>query len=312
MSEKKIYKIRPILQSTVWGGEKIKEYYGLDTKLSNVAQMYHVIALKNHLDNEIIGENCTLSEFYENNPKLFNCSCKEFPIRMATSCSEHKMSYHLHPDNAYAYEHEHCMGKVSGSIPYESKGIIKKSFFGHNAQTMEELKKMVEENDWGHFCRYIDVRDDQYFHTPAGVIHGGGEGGAISIVFSTNSDITYRLYDYGRNDPSRKLHIKQVYDCINMPEKELKPIDVMIEKKENLKISHYYDHAKEYTGLRLDISGKCNFECPYFAFYLVAKGEGTINGLQVKQGETIFVPSEFGKLNLDGVMKLYSISYRDN
>ena len=44
------------------------------------------------------------------------------------------------------------------------------------------------------------------------MIHGGGEGGAISIVFSTNSDITYRLYDYGRNDPSRKLHIKQVYD----------------------------------------------------------------------------------------------------
>lgn len=311
--EKKLYKIKPILQETVWGGRGIIDYYHLDTDLNNVAEMYHVIALKNHFDNEVLETEETLSAFYENYPELFDCDCPVFPIRMATSCAERKQSYHLHPDNEYAWKHEHCLGKATGSILYEPKGEIRRRFFGHNAKTLSEFKEKVENNDWDYLCKYIDIRDDQFFHTIPGLIHGGG-GSAnpqLSIAFAQNSDITYRAYDFGRNDPNRKLHLEQVYDCINVPDIECRPIDVFPREENGCIISDYYDKENEYTAKRVDIDGEGTFELDEFYFLLNAKGQGSIDDTNIEMGETVFVPAHFGKIRLKGKMKLYLISFRE-
>ena len=312
--EKKLYKIKPILQETVWGGRKIIDYYHLQTDFSNVAEMYHVIALKDHFDNEVEGTGKTLSEFYEAYPELFDCRCPVFPVRMATSCAEKKQSYHLHPDNAYAWEHEHCLGKATGSIPYEPKGETRHRFFGHTAKTLEEFKEKVEHNDWDSLRKFVDIRDDQYFHTIPGLIHGGGgsTNPQLGIAFAQNSDITYRAYDFGRNDPNRKLHLKQVYDCINVPDIECKPIDVVPRKEKGCIISDYYDCPEEYTAKRIDIEDEGRFERDEFYFLLNAKGEGSIDNEEIRMGETVFVPAHYGEIVLRGKMKLYLISYREN
>lgn len=310
--EKKLYKIKPVLQETVWGGRNIIDYYHLDTKLQNVAEMYHVIALKDHFDNEVEGTDETLSSFYEKYPELFDCSCPVFPIRMATSCADKKQSYHLHPDNEYAWKHEHCLGKATGSILYEPKGEIRHRFFGHTAKTLEEFKTKVENNDWDSLCRYIDIRDDQYFHTIPGLIHGGGGGNPqLGIAFAQNSDITYRAYDFGRNDPNRKLHLKQVYDCINIPDIECKPIDVVPREENGCMVSDYYDSPGEYTAKRIDVDKEGRFEMKEFYFILNAKGKGTVNGEEILMGETVFVPAHFGPILIQGELKLYLISYRE-
>ena len=51
-----------------------------------------------------------------------------------------------------------------------------------------------------------------------------------SVVFSTNSDITYRMYDYERDDPKRPLHLKQAFEGLNMPETDLKPHNIIDER----------------------------------------------------------------------------------
>lgn len=310
--ERKIYKLKPILQETVWGGRDIIEYYNIDTSLNNVAEMYHVIALKDHFDNEVEGTGKTLSEFYSDYPELFDCNCPVFPIRMATSCAENKQSYHLHPDNKYAWEHEHCLGKATGSIRYEPEGVTRRRFFGHNAKTLEEFKEKVLNDDWDYLCKYIEMRDDQYFHTIPGLIHGGGGGDPhLGIAFAQNSDVTYRAYDFGRNDPNRKLHLKQVFDCINIPDIECKPIDVQIREENGCVISDYYDGIQEYTSKRIDVDGSGIYQMDEFYFILNAKGQGSINGQEIKMGETMFIPAHFGPINIEGKIKLYLISYRE-
>lgn len=113
---KKIYHVEPVLESFVWAGDKITEYYGYQTTMTKVGQAYHVIALPDHLDNIISETKEHLSEFFERHPELFDCQYPIFPIRMATSCGQGLMSYHLHPNDEYAWQHEHCRGKVSGGV----------------------------------------------------------------------------------------------------------------------------------------------------------------------------------------------------
>lgn len=307
---KKIYHIEPVLESFVWAGDKIVEYYGYETKMKKVGQAYHVIALPDHLDNVITETGEHLSEFYQKYPELFDCHYPNFPIRMATSCGQGLMSYHLHPSDEYAWKHENCRGKVSGGVAILDKpkvSVYKR--MGHTAKSMEEFKELFDKRDFEKLLQTVEIKPNQFLNTPAGVIHSGGGSETMSVVFSTNSDVTYRMYDYDRNDPKRPLHLKQAYECLNMPEIDLKPHDIINEEQPEMTIHHYYSKANEYTAKGFSVNGEGYYECEQFLFILCVKGQGCINDVLIKKGETLFIPAHFGKLILKGDMECMSISY---
>ena len=311
-----IYHIEPVLEAFVWGGNKIIEAYHLQTDLPNVGQIYHVIALEGHQDCAVTEAGEPLSAFYRHHPEIFDCRAPLFPVRLATSCSEKRMSYHLHPGNEYAMAHEGTLGKVSGSIHIDPDGSVSTKLFGNRASSLEEFKRMVREEDWEHLFRSVEVRSGQYLHTPAGVIHGGGGeeegGGRLSIVFATNSDISYRFFDYHRNDPNRKLHLQQVYDCVNIPEIEpLGATDPVVREENGLRITDYYAKPGEYVAKRLDVSGSGVFSFDRFFCLTCVRGKGTVDGVPVTMPETLLIPAHHGAVRLEGEMQLYMISYLD-
>ena len=309
-----IYHIEPVLESFVWGGRKIIDAYQLKTDLPNVGQIYHVIALKGQQDCIVTETGEHLSSFYEAHPEIFNCKASVFPVRLATSCSEKKLSYHLHPNNAYAMAHEGTMGKVNGSIPLNPDGSVSTRLFGNNVSSLDEFKELVANEDWEHLFKTMEVRSGQFVHTPAGVIHGGGEdegGGKLAIVFASNSDISYRFFDYHRNDANRKLHMEEVYDCVNIPEVPLAPIDPVSYEKGGITVTDYDARAGESVAKRLDVSGKGTFSCDQFMCLTCVKGQGAVDGIEMSVPTTLLVSADHGPVTLEGNMQLYMISYID-
>lgn len=307
----KIYHLAPLYKAFIWGGNRLIEKYNIKTDLPNVGMIYHVIALPGELDNPVLETGEPLSVFYSKHAEMFQCKEEIFPVRMATSCGEGKMSYHLHPDDTYAMAHEGCRGKVSGSISMEPKGKVSLKQIGNRAKSKSEFLRLVNDGCMDDLLEVVAVKDDEFLHTPAGVIHGGGGSGTMAMTFSTNSDITYRFYDYGRNDVERPLHIQQVLDCVNIPEVPLSPIRPAITNNNGIKIYHYYDAPGEYTAERLDVYAQGAYERGEFYFLFCAEGEGCIGGETITAGQTVFIPAGYGQLELNGVMTLYLVSYRD-
>lgn len=313
MNEKKIYRIQPLYKSFVWAGRKLIDKYNIDTSLENVGTIYNVISVPGELDNPVIGTGLTLTEFYNQNKKeLFDCSDRLFPVRMTFTCNESYQSFQLHPGDEYALEHEGTRGKVSGAVALfpEGKSEPRRRRFGCKAKSLEEFRELVEKEDWDNLFDSIETAEGHYLHTPAGVIHGGKGGGSISVTFGTNSDITYRFFDYHRDDPKRPLDMKKVCDCVNIPEVELvggiKPQSVFENGIERI---DYYEKSGEYVAKRLKVQGEGTFEYDRFAFYACADGEGFIDDQPIKAGETLFVPCNFGKITLKGNMDLCFLSY---
>lgn len=306
----KVFHVRPIYKDFIWGGSKLIEKYKLNTTLPNVGTIYMVIALPGHLDNivEEVGE--PLSEFYRINPEYFCIEEPTLPIRMTITCNEGLQSYQVHPSDSYALVHEKTKGKISGNIIIEETGTVRKKLFGHKATSLEEFKALIQAEDWDHFFNLLDVPDGSFLNTPAGVVHGGKGDGEIVVTFSTNSDITYRFYDFGRNDPKRPLHLQQVFDCANIPEVQVGAIRVSPIKVEGIEIYKYYDIPGEYTALRLRINGKGSFQMTEFVFYGCYQGEGKIEGVNIVAGETLFIPANSGQIKFEGEMDLVAISYR--
>ena len=99
--EKKIYYLNPVFEAKYWGGQALRDRYGYNPDIPNIAIAYHVIALPSHkLDNEVVGTGETLSQFYENHRELFGCNREDFPIRMDSENNVELLSIQLHPNDA--------------------------------------------------------------------------------------------------------------------------------------------------------------------------------------------------------------------
>jgi len=230
-------------------------------------------------------------------------------VRMTISCNEGIQSYQVHPGDEYALKHEGTKGKISANIVLEHTGVVRKKRFGHTAKTLKEFQRMVEQKDWDNFFQVIEVADGDFLNTPAGVPHGGKGDGTVIVTFATNSDITYRFYDFDRNDPNRPLHLQQTYDCANIPEVPVGPVHVEPERKNGVALYEYYDVPGEYIAKRIIVNGTGQYETDKFMFYGCYKGQGSLGGVPVKAGETLFVPARFGPVDLVGDMDLIMISY---
>lgn len=67
----------------------------------------------------------------------------------------------------------------------------------------EELRRAALDGSIEHLMHWRPVRARDFFMVPPGTIHAIG-GGISLLEFQQNSDVTYRLYDYGR---PRELHL---------------------------------------------------------------------------------------------------------
>ena len=305
----KIYHIEPIYKTFVWAGRKLIDRFGIDTDLPSVGTIYSVIALPGELDNNVRETGEPLSAFYEKHRELFACADEVFPVRMTITCNEGFQSYQLHPDDAYAFAHEGCRGKVSGAVTLDDEGRTATWLFGHRVGSLDEFKNCVERQDWEHLFGTIEVHDGDFVHTPAGVIHGGEGAGAISATFGTNSDITYRFFDNGRNDPERPLALDDVYACVHFPEVPFRVEPPRPIELPGMELVCYHDVDGEYVALRLKVAERASFERDSFLFITCVDGAGEVDGVRIGLGETLFVPAGYGIFELTGPMDCIAISY---
>lgn len=115
-----------------------------------------------------------------------------------------RLSIQVHPDDEQARARGLPMGKsecwyIVDAEPRATLGL------GLTARvSREELREAALDGSIEALMDWHPVRAGDFFFVPPGTIHAVGAG--ISLVeFQQNSDVTYRLYDYGR---PRELHVE--------------------------------------------------------------------------------------------------------
>ena len=309
--EKKIYHIKPVFTQALWGGQQLKEKYGYESDLDNIGECYNVIALKGFLDCDVLETKEKLSDFYHNNLDLFGCDTKEMPVRAAMACTIMPMSVQIHPDNEYALKYDGKLGKPDGVYVIEGKGTVE---FGHYALTKEEFRELVETENWDKLLRYIPVEAGDFLDMPFGTLHALGAN-MVYIEFSQNADNTYRLYDYKRQqiDPKtgkpRTLQVEKVIDCVTIPQNETSIATLEVIKTSDKEITIFHDEPGLYSCGKIVVRERAKYNKNEFYFLTCIEGFGKINEIDIKGGETLFVPKDFGEIELIGDFTLTYVTY---
>lgn len=310
--EQKIYRIKPVFEERMWGGQHLIEKYHYQTELKNIAESYCCIAIPNHLDCDVIDTGDKLSDFYHQNRELFGSDTDDIPIRLTVESVMDNMSVQIHPEDEYALERFHQYGKPGGILYLE--GTPTDLLLGHHAKTKEEFIQWNETRQFDKLFRFVDYVPGDFIHIPANTLHSFRIRG-IMIAFARNSDVTLRLYDYDRMDPKtgkpRKMHVKEVYENVTIPDDQILPTRGRIVEQGALTHTVYYDAPGEYTAGRVQVKEKASFALDEFYFLFCVNGGGTVNGQRFQMGDVLFVPQKFGPIDLAGDMDFVYCSYKN-
>lgn len=303
-----VLKMKPVFKEMIWGGHKLRDVYGYDIPSDNTGECWAISAHKNGdcliADGEFEGK--SLSWLFDNHRELFGgIEGNQFPLLVKIIDAKNDLSVQVHPDDTYAGEHEHSLGKTEcWYVLQADEGT--NMVMGHHAKSKEEFVKAIEEDDYDNLLNKFQIKKGDFFYIPSGTLHAICSG---SLIYEAqqSSDITYRVYDYHRKDKDgheRQLHVQQSIDVTN--------------------ISADADQQKEFVSVPLENGTRtCMVESEFFKVYSykmtgkntvvndapfqmvsVIDGEGTLNGDAVKKGDHFVICSDQKETDFDGNMEV--------
>ena len=317
----KPFKFEPYLKETIWGGKQIAEYKGIKACSENIGESWEITGVKGH--ESIVAEggtSCedkglTISELIQKyrekllGEKVYERFGTDFPLLIKYIDSRQDLSVQVHPDDKLAKERHGCQGKTEMWYIINSKPGAK-IYAGLNKHiTPEDYVRMTDKETIDGHSPLMDViaAHDSHvgdiFFLPAGRLHSIGAGNLLVEIQQT-SDITYRVYDFGRRDANgntRELHIDLAKDAIdyNVYTDCRSTYDKDAQIAELVKCK-YFDVRK----LTIDKEASIDFKIQSFVIAICLKGTGEINGTFIRQGETILVPADNNILNIIGTVEL--------
>jgi len=308
--KQKLLFLQPIFHEKIWGGLKLRQTFNYDIPSDHTGECWAISAHQNGdcLINNGDLKGYKLSEVYKEYRYLFNnCESRVFPLLTKILDANHDLSVQVHPDDSYALEHELELGKTECwyILDCSENGSM---IFGHYAKTKEELKTLIEKNEWDQLLRKVKIKPGDFFYVPSGTIHALCEG-TLVLETQQSSDTTYRVYDYNRLDDKkepRDLHIKQALEVTTTPHQ-----DTIYQKQvQSIDQSTITTFVKTqfFTVEKWDVKGHLERENNTFLLVSVLNGTGQFLDASIKKGDHFIVTSINKTISCTGNFELM-VSY---
>lgn len=132
-----------------------------------------------------------------------------------------RLSVQVHPDDAYALTHEAATGHLGKS---EAWYVLEAGEGAHvlwgfaRDVTPAEVRAAIAEGSLTELLNRVPVSSGDVVYNPAGTVHAIGPG-ILLFEIQQSSDLTYRLYDYGRHDAegrTRELHLDKALEVAEL------------------------------------------------------------------------------------------------
>jgi mannose-6-phosphate isomerase len=127
----------------------------------------------------------------------------ELPLLAKYIFTSERLSVQVHPDDAQARGRGLPHGKSECWYIIEAEPDATLGLGLKREVSAEELRSAALDGSIEKLLDWRAVRPGDFFFVPPGTIHAIG-GGLSLIEFQQNADVTYRLFDYGRQ---RELHL---------------------------------------------------------------------------------------------------------
>ena len=240
-----------------------------------------------------------------------------FPLlaKFIDACA--KLSVQVHPDDDYAARHE--AGKLGKTECWFilAAGAGASIIHGFKASTSREVvRRAIESTTLEGLLEEVPVSPGDVIFVPAGTVHAIC-GGVLLYELQEYSDLTYRMYDYGRLTPDgtpRQLHIERSLDVTRYersPRIKVRsvPLPDGPDHSERCLVACRYFALHELTLRESNsaagyMKGRTERSCVILtslgASLRIRYGDSFERGETLSRGQTIVLPAALGQYCLEG------------
>ena len=303
----------PIFHEKIWGGRKLADDFGYEIPDGPIGECWAISAHPNG-DCAISGgawDGMRLSELWDQHRELFgDVEGDRFPLLIKIIDAKDNLSVQVHPDDAYAAEHENgSLGKRECWYVLaadEGTQIV----IGQRAHDRAELAGMIDEGRWDDMLNLVPCHVGDFFPIEPGTVHAI-QGGTLILETQQSSDVTYRVYDYDRvgdDGKPRELHIQQSLDVVDYAAQA--PASGEVTAPEVDGVTELME-CPNFVVDRVRVAGEKDVAQPWpFLCVSVIEGSGTVCASEagvtheIARGTHFVAPAGCGELSFVGDMTL--------
>lgn len=301
-----VLKLKPSCKDYLWGGHRLVEEYGKEYDGEILAETWELSCHPDGPSTIVNGAYAgkTLEEYIEAEGKeVLGTNCRrfrDFPILTKFIDAKQDLSIQVHLDNRYALKNEGQYGKTEMWYVVDA-GKEAFLYYGFKKEvSKEEFARRIREDTLLEVLNAVPVQKGDVLFIESGTIHAIGKDILIAEI-QQNSNVTYRVYDYGRvgkDGKKRDLHIEKAIAVTNRV-----PL---------IKSRSSYPHVADcdyFTVDKLNLDGRmmCRVEGTVseesFVSILILDGEGVVscgNKVSYQKGDSLFLPAGSGAYVIEG------------
>ncbi|MGL4394714.1 MAG: type I phosphomannose isomerase catalytic subunit [Brevinema sp.] len=294
--------LETVYKTKVWGGRALETVLGKTLPTDELyGESWEASAHPNGLGTVLNGEYAgkQLPELLQNYGKellgdtIYEKYQGKFPLLLKFLDINDKLSIQVHPSDAYALPNENSFGKAECWYVLSASDDAELFMGMKEGISKEEYLERAKNNDFDGMFDLVPVKKGDLVRIDPGVVHGSSKGSVLICELQQNSDITYRIYDFDReeNGVKRPLHIEKSADVIRF---DARP---QITNFENAQDDEVVLLDWEYFSLkRVKLSSKITrpkTSSMYLYSILEGEMEFTVDGtsVSVSTGSGILVPA---------------------
>ena len=199
------------------------------------------------------------------------------------------LSIQVHPDDAYARSMGLPNGKAEAWYVLSATPEAKVALGLKRRLTSQQLRHAIDDGSISELVAWQGVCAGDAIFVPTGTIHAIGAGVVIAEI-QQRSDVTFRLFDHGRE---RELHIENAIAVADPG-----PLDSRAEPAQLSDTRRLLTSNSHFTFERIDLAPKSTWwlEAKEETWLLVVGGHARAGALDLAAGDAVFAQSDSIKI----------------
>ena len=309
--------LHPASKDYLWGGTRLNDDFAKHIASDVVAETWECSTHPDGVSVAASGEwiGMPLDNILRAHPEYLGEHARgatELPVLVKLIDAKRDLSVQVHPDDAYARANENGEnGKTEMWYVMDADPDSRIAYGLHHTIGREQFLQAVENGTVEKYLQMVPVRKNDLFFIQPGTVHAIGAGCLIAEI-QQSSNLTYRLYDYGRTDRNgkqRPLHLEKGLAVANL--------ESMPEPRQPMRLLRYSG------GTASELLCRCRYfqvervlvnteqrremavfrpSSESFEIFLFLSGCGTMfcrdSMLQFFKGDCVFVPADAEEIRL--------------
>lgn len=311
-------KFKPIYKERIWGGRKLETMFSRSLP-----------------EDTLVGESWELSDYPDDGSEIANgefagkllsdlikqyktgitgtlAPVERFPLLVKILDAADRLSVQVHPDDKLAKEQEgYPAGKTEMWFVLEAEKDAAVVCGMSKDISRQDLEKHIEDETLAGFLNKIPVKKEDVVFIPSKTVHAILPGLVLLEVQQT-SDITYRLYDWGRIDKktgaARDLHIDKGVASSNLNANLNYKKETVFKDIDNGNSVASIIESEYFSFDRIKISQEMKYKSDGSSFYIFfclsdscsVKYANNTEAVELKYGELVLVPAGLSEFSVCG------------